>query len=702
MRLLQVVVPLFAVQAALAAQLRISIVDPSGAPVPHAYVGIVQDDDAWRSPIAERVAAAGAADFDVPDTSFRVVAGIRFETQEITSGVGRATTCDGKAVRTEIPFVADRGVADLPLPAGCSLLSLVAKQYATASLGTANVAAGTRHEAVVKNVQRAAALLVRVLDADRRPASAARVVVVKPEALRNVRSIEELGSVPGIANSRAAADGWIPFPDLPAEPIQLLVFTPEGRVANLTSPFQLTRGAERMEQVVLDPPASVRVQVVRDRGSAEVDLRAVTLRPGEDSPWPRLLVLRAPAGTDGAAAFDTVPPGSWVASADARLPRGNMLSVGRAEVFVPPGGWITASLSFADLVYRGKITGGEVPDGAVLSLQRADQGNSGNQFTTIQDRRFEVLLERPGTFRASIQRQDGARIVAPKPVVFDSAGREVEITLGTGRITGIIENTRGEPLAKVSVEARGEGEVLARSGEQGVFTLDAIPAGKWQVYAWSENERSDTVEVTVGDVPVTGIRLVMRERRLIRGTLRDANGTPVAGAAVFAVPLALSGQESLIAQTDEQGRFELKDPPPPQTPFAANVMVALTMQHSFVRRMEVRDPLTLQVPAFGTALLHRSDQRWSVESMANHVLVAADGAWVSPVNAGHVQGGQTLVARLVPGVWRYVVLATPADRLALRGGNGLALPPLTTFVVEENKPVEVELRFSEPGSGGDP
>ena len=87
--------------------------------------------------------------------------------------------------------------------------------------------------------------------------------------------------------------------------------------------------------------------------------------------------------------------------------------------------------------------------------------------------------------------------------------------------------------------------------------------------------------------------------------------------------------------------------------------------------------------------------------MKNHVLVAADGAWVSPVNAGRVQGGQTHVVRLVPGVWRYVVLKTAADRLALLSGNGLALAPLTTFVIDENRPVEVELRFSEPGRGGE-
>ncbi|HEX6084065.1 MAG TPA: carboxypeptidase-like regulatory domain-containing protein [Thermoanaerobaculia bacterium] len=626
---------------------------------------------------------------------------VRFETEEIAGGIVRAATCDGKTTRAEIPFTALRGVANMPLPAGCSSLSVSARPYATTNLGTANVAAGARHEAVVKTLQRAAALLVRVLHADGRPAAVARVVAVPPEALRDVRNVEALGKVSPIADGKAAQDGWIRFPDLPNEPIQLLVFTPEGRVANLTPAFLLTRGAERMEQVVLDTPGSVHVQTVRDGDSAAVQLLHVTLRPGQDSPWPRMMELRAPAGTDGAASFDAVPPGSWVASAIARLPRGSTLSVGKAEVFVPPGGWITASVSIADSVYRGKITGGDVPDGAVLSLQGAEGSRSADQFTTIVDRRFEVLLENPGTFRASIQRQDGARIVAPRPVVFDSADREVEIILGQGKITGIVENTRGEPLSKVTVEAHGEGEARARSNEQGVFTLDALPAGKWQIFARSENERSDTADVIVGDTPLTGFRLVMRERRVIRGTLHHGNGTPVADAAVFVVPLTPPGAEALIAQTDEQGRFELKDPPPPQMPFAANVMVGLTLQHSFVRLMEVRDNLALQVPAFGTALLRRSDQRWSSESMRNHVLVAPDGAWVSPANVGRAQGGQTLVVRLVPGVWRYVILKTPADRHALRSGNGLALAPLTTFVVDENKPVEVELQLGEPGSGGE-
>jgi len=126
-----------------------------------------------------------------------------------------------------------------------------------------------------------------------------------------------------------------------------------------------------------------------------------------------------------------------------------------------------------------------------------------------------------------------------------------------------------------------------------------------------------------------------------------------------------------------------------------NVFVRLGDRQGFAKRIPLRDGMTLTVPRSGTVAFRRgdADAPWQSGTMTDHVLVAQDGAWVHPMSVGRVEGDRLVVA-LPAGVWRYVVISSPAERQLLRRGAGTSLPAVSTFVVQESARSEVEIAFS--------
>jgi hypothetical protein len=554
------------------------------------------------------------------------------------------------------------------------------------------------HILAVRDPGRAVSLLVRVRDFERLPAPGIRIAAVAPESVRAVRSLDALARVPRLAEATTDAKGWAAFRTLGNEPVQLIAWTADGRVAHLSGVLPLTIGDERLEQLDLELPGSLRIDVVRDADAEGVDFTGVSLHPAAGSPWPRLLELRAPAGADGAA-FDSVPAGAWVARGEARVRGGNLQNIGRTEIHVQPGAPVTATLSFSGLVYRGKVTGGRNPvtDG-FLYLERSDGGSKGNQSALIEDGRFAVLLEEPGTFSVSIQRRDGSRIAVAEPIAFESASKETVVRLGDAQIAGIVENAEGKPVANMRIDARrnndgrAAAQAEARSDSTGRFSFDELAAGTWTLVA--RNDRDQSADVTVEALPgraTDGIRLVVRELHRLRGKVVFANGTPAAHAALLVRDSSL-GEASVTAMADDRGEFELRHTSPLDGK-VANVFVRAGDGGGFVKRIPLREGMTLAAPRIGTVHFHRTDAPWRQDTMTDHVLVAEDGAWVHPLNVGRVEADR-LVATLSPGVWRYVVISSPEQRRLLRSGAGTSLPALRTFVVQESALNEVEIVFA--------
>jgi Carboxypeptidase regulatory-like domain len=313
----------------------------------------------------------------------------------------------------------------------------------------------------------------------------------------------------------------------------------------------------------------------------------------------------------------------------------------------------------------------------------------------VEEGRFAVLLEEPGTFHVAVQRRDGSRAAVAEPVVFESASKEIIIRLGDARIPGVVENADGTPAANVRVSARRSGETRAtaeaqgRSDSSGRFSLDELTAGSWTLTAG--NDGGQSAGVVVDALPgrtADGIRLVLRELHALRAKVVLADGTPAAHAALLVRDDAL-GQGGLTAMTDARGEFELLHPTALDG-VAANVFVRLGDGRGFAKRLPLRDGMTLTASRTGTVVLRRTDGPWRRDTVMDHVLVGEDRSWVQPLNVGRAEGDRLTVA-LAPGVWRYVVLSGPEQSRLLRSGGGTTLPAVRTFVVQESAVLEVQI-----------
>jgi len=617
----------------------------------------------------------------------------------VTHGVVTSRSCDQGILRMQIPFAAEKGQALVPFPAGCSQVSIAAEGLRRIDAGTVTVRAGQTHALTVPNPGNAASLLVRVRDAQRLPAAGVLIAAVRADELRDVRSLQSLARVRPIDEVTSDTNGWSVFRHLGDGAIQLLARREDGTVVALSPVLRLSPGDERIEQLELDRPGSLRIQIDRDADSAaDVELRGVTLEPGAGSRWPPLLELRAAVGSDSAV-FEAVPPGTWTARAEARVRGGTLQSIGRTEVLVQPGLPATATLSLAGLRYSGKVTGGRTAiNNGLLYLQRADGGIKGNQSALIDGGRFAVLLEEPGTFRVSIQRRDGSRIDASAPVRFESPSHEVTVRLGEAQIAGVVATADGAPVGNTRVYAQHTENVTSATTQtstdaEGRFVFADLAPGRWSLRATDDRRQSDDVMVDVAPGQERGgIRLVVQQVHFLRGRVVHANGAPAAHAGILVRDASL-GNDSIIATAGATGEFELRHTTPLDGK-NANVFVRIT-DGAFAKRATLKNDMVLVAPGRGIVLLRR-DGPWHASTMADHMLVDENGAWVHPLSVGRIENDLLRLA-LAPGVWRYVVISTPAQRQLLRSGAGLALPSAGMFTVQESITSEAKVALGDTG-----
>jgi len=99
---------------------------------------------------------------------------------------------------------------------------------------------------------------------------------------------------------------------------------------------------------------------------------------------------------------------------------------------------------------------------------------------------------------------------------------------------------------------------------QGRFTVEGLPMGAQLVWAWTKDGSADVWAYPVGGNPVVDVTLELEPAGSISGTVRDANGRPVAGARVYPhlrqsaeSPLEDGWAGLFAAKTDDSGRFTL-------------------------------------------------------------------------------------------------------------------------------------------------
>jgi len=141
---------------------------------------------------------------------------------------------------------------------------------------------------------------------------------------------------------------------------------------------------------------------------------------------------------------------------------------------------------------------------------------------------------------------------APNAVMVSTSGapesaERVAVVLARGAaISGRVIDEAGKPIAGARVVATNASEPLpvvdprrdgVVTGTDGAFAIAALSAGTWRLTA-TAGERAPVTSVPLsvdGEHARRGVELVMTEGAVVRGTVLDATGAPVAGAEIRVV-----------------------------------------------------------------------------------------------------------------------------------------------------------------------
>ncbi len=272
----------------------------------------------------------------------------------------------------------------------------------------------------------------------------------------------------------------------------------------------------------------------------------------------------ATAGPDGAYRFDDVPPGggqvtAWSARHADSAP---------AAVTVPAAGEVRADLELGP----GAVVAGTVRDrdsGLAIPGARVGVAMDDHRMTTAgPDGRYRleglstgnVFLDAEGDDYPALR-----RMVAVATADTEMA-QDFDLVRGA-TVSGAVVDGREAPIAGAEVWAPGQEARKATTGEDGAFTLRAVPTDRGVIlFAKREGYAqagSEPLSLKPGE-DVTGFRFVLALGAHVRGSVLFTDGRPAAGAQVFAT--AQSGGRGVYmapqARTDATGAFDLFPVPP--------------------------------------------------------------------------------------------------------------------------------------------
>ena len=199
------------------------------------------------------------------------------------------------------------------------------------------------------------------------------------------------------------------------------------------------------------------------------------------------------------------------------------------------------------------------PDGRILPeaylwsgdvRARAYTGAGGLLYLEAAEGDLVLAAQAPGYLRSAEQRVHVGAAGDATVLTF----RLSRVPLGT--VKGfVVAQITGAAVTDAHIELRMPGGVAraaqpVKSGPDGSFTLTDVPAGRYELYAWSGASKVGPVFVTVKQGGIAKPKLVMPQTGRLEIRVVDQDGKPVPFASVFTSAM---GREQVQTSTDGGG-----------------------------------------------------------------------------------------------------------------------------------------------------
>ncbi len=226
-------------------------------------------------------------------------------------------------------------------------------------------------------------------------------------------------------------------------------------------------------------------------------------------------------------------------------------------------------LVVADATLAGTLDDVNGAPVAAAHLEVTTGAGEGRHAVVAADGTFSLDMLPEGPLRVRIRHPDYPEHELETKA--SSGGKErvrLRLPIGGAVEGAVIEATSGAPLAGIAITAAGPGAANAdaSSDKLGRWKLGPLVPGRWKLtiklpgYLPLGHELDVAAARTPGTTSVRDIRLELARGALVGGTLRDARGQRVAGAAIAIRPANGSGPTA-EGVTDAEGEFRVRDAP---------------------------------------------------------------------------------------------------------------------------------------------
>jgi protocatechuate 3,4-dioxygenase beta subunit len=345
--------------------------------------------------------------------------------------------------------------------------------------------------------------------------------------------------------------------------------TSEGREGYSRSSVTLGLGETSSElRVEMDPAYVVRGRVVDKESGEPCRSGQVVITDAKQAEF-----SQAEIEPDGWARMASVIPGTYrvQVTCQGHLERDDFPTITVKDRDAPPLTWE---------VERGAEVRLEIVDGQGRAVTKANVWASPNEpggtargaDQAEKDGTFLLAGLKPGRYDVSVQAQAGGRA---SQEVTATLGREERVRVElppAGTIDGIVEDEAHRPVADIRVVASGPGRAVARSLDDGTFSLTGLPSGQYEVRAIERprlraaegRDEPSPVAVTVTAPDRARVTLTIKSRGgTIEGRVIDSAGRPVTDAFLeyarsggAGVPrYGWGGRAPILTDTD--GRFTI-------------------------------------------------------------------------------------------------------------------------------------------------